>query len=281
MLIYLRPGLIILPVLLLLATVFSACLGSRGFRPKYEFSAAYERRPQFWLEYHPYPPEQRTDSHPRVRAIPQNEGWTDLRMKRELTQFRQAGFAALLLHVKPEIMASEHFAERLQKFHALSSSLAPGMGIALVLSPGVEGLRLSVQNTMQFVERLGFLHLPASLKVQGEPILFFGGHIELIEDYQGTKRQASLPEFLHNVQNRACTVSVAGPPSEKQPEDLAWRRKKGEFFASQLQEAFQSKARIIYIKSWNNYAEDNFMEPNSLDQDLMMQILELAQKALP
>ncbi|NMA43340.1 MAG: hypothetical protein GX946_08145 [Oligosphaeraceae bacterium] len=277
---YLRHVSLILLTLLFFC-LFSACLDNKVFQPRYEFLAAYEHPPQFWLEYHPYPPAQSASSQPKVRAIPQNEGWTDLRMQRELKQFQAAGISTLLLHVSPEMLAAEHFAERLQKFHTFATELAPGLSIAPVLCPTSEGMRLSVQNTMQYVERLGFLQLPASLKLQGKPVLFFGGQIELIDDYKGARSYASLPAFLDDRQNRADSVNIAEPLTSAQGNDLALRRYQGVFFARQLQLAYDHKARIIYLKSWNNYEAGNFLEPNSLDRELMLQVLELAQNALP
>ena len=45
-------------------------------------------------------------------------------------------------------------------------------------------------------------------------------------------------------------------------------------FANRLRHALNDKASIICIQSWNDFSDGSFMEPNTLDRNLMMTVLQ-------
>jgi hypothetical protein len=276
------------------ALITAACLlpGCQSSR-KVAFRHFYPpgQLPEFWLEYHPYPPEQPANLSPKVRAIPYFDGWTDLRMERDLRRISDAGFSAILLRVTPENMASSIFAERLGKFHQLASKIPVPPAIALVLTPSAKEFTLSLTNTMNFFVNRGFSKLPSALLVEHTAVLFFGENVNLIDKYYGLESYAKINDFLPQVENyqrssgkAGCRISAAARPlanaSAKPENQIASYREKGLYLSKQLQCAFDQQAPIICISSWNNYQNASFIENNSLDQTLMLDILQKAQDAL-
>ncbi len=278
----------------LLAAIFllPACLSGSRTSPKLTFKHAYaqDKQPVFWLVYYPYPPSQPENLLPKVRAIPHFDGWTDLRMERDLQRITAAGFSTILLHITPETMASETFAERLRKFHQLAGRLSAPPAIALVLTSPAKDFTLSLPNTMNFFTSRGFAKLPLALQMQQKPILFFSDQMQLIDDYFGSVSYAKISECLPPVEifyersnKPGCRISAAANPllpKENPQNQIAVYRENGLYFVKQLQRAFDHKAAIICISSWNNYQNASFIEPNSLDQNLMIEILQEARQKL-
>lgn len=287
------PEKILLCVALLaIACLLPGCISGNRTAGKVIFRHSYapERPPEFWLEYHPYPHSQPENLEPRVRAIPHFDGWTDLRMERDLHRITAAGFSTILLYITPETMASSTFAERLRKFHQLADTLPSPPAMALVLAPQAIEFTLSLPNTMNFFTSRGFSKLPHVLQIEQNPILFFSEQVQLIDEYYGSERHAFIREFLPPVEifherstKPGCQIRAAANPLlvKINPENqMAAYRQNGLFFARQLQRAFDHKAGIICIASWNNYQTASFIENNSFDQNRMLEILQTARQAL-
>ncbi|NMA20757.1 MAG: hypothetical protein GX927_09275 [Lentisphaerae bacterium] len=273
--------------LLIVVCLLSACISGNRVSDKITFQHSYspDKQPEFWLEYHPYPPDQLETLQPRVRAIPYFDGWTDLRMERDLLRISAAGFSTILLYITPETMASKVFAERLQKFHQLAGTLPVPPAIALVISSQAKDFTLSLPNTMNFFNSRGFSKLPHALQVKQNPILFFSEQVQLIDEYYGLERHAYINDFLPPVEifherstKPGCRVRAAAPLGGEN--QMTAYRQNGMFFAKQLQRAFDHKAPIICISSWNNYQNASFIEPNSLDQNRMLEILQMARQQI-
>lgn len=266
--------------------LLSGCISGKWSAKKASFQHSYAKnvRPEFWLEYYPYPPTQPEHLLPRVRAIPSYDGWTDLRMQRDLKQISAAGFNAILLPVTPETLAGKTFAERLRRFHQLAAALPRPLSLALIVAPEAADFTLSLPNTLDFFLNHGLHNFSNSLKVKQRPILFFANHIHLFGEYDGPCAYAKINDFFPDVDelsvNKHCRILV----SKKMPKSLEYNiknlRGNGFFFAQQLQQAFQQQASIIYISSWNNYQDASFIEPNSLDQQQMLEILQKARQTL-
>ncbi len=214
-------------------------------------------------------------------------------MERDLHRITAAGFTTILLHVTPETMAASSFAERLRKFHQLAGSLPGHPAIALVVAPQEKEFTLSLPNTMKFFSSRGFSKLALALQIEQSPILFFSDQVRLIDEYFGLERHAKISEFLPPVEifhahsaKPGCRIRAAANPiptgsaPAKPEKQIAAYRENGVFFAKQLQRAFDHKAGIICISSWNNYQNASFIETNSLDQNRMLDILQQARQTL-
>ena len=278
--------------LIFCACLLSSCISGKWSSKKACFRHSYAQnvRPEFWLEYHPYPPKQPEDLLPQVRAIPNYDGWTDLRMERDLKQISTAGFTTILLPVSPETLAGKTFAERLLRFHQIAAALPRPLSLALIVTPEAADFTLSLPNTLDFFLNHGLHNFPNSLKVKQRPILFFANQVHLFGEYDGPCAYAKINDFFPDVDglsmNKPCRVLVSKKPaaSKTTPKnlerDIKDYRANGFFFAQQLQQAFEQQARIIYISSWNNYQDASFIQPNSLDQQQMLEILQKARQAL-
>ena len=273
--------------LLAIACLLSACISGHRASDKMIFRHSYspDKQPEFWLEYHPYPPDQQETLQPKVRAIPHFDGWTDLRMERDLLRISAAGFSTILLYITPETMASKTFAERLRKFHQLGGTLPNPPAIALAITSQAKDFTLSLPNTMNFFNSRGFSKLPHALQIEQKPILFFSNQVQLIDEYYGSERHAFISDLLPPVEifherstKPGCRIRAAAPLGEEN--QLTAYRQNGIFFAKQLQRAFDHKAAIICISSWNNYQNASFIEPNSLDQNRMLEILQMARQQI-
>ena len=100
---------------------------------------------EFWLEYHPYP-QSAGNSATQGAAIPHFDGWTDLRMERDLHDLPAGSQPSSAYHAKPWPAA---FLRNACKNSISWPAPSSPHAIALVIRPG-KRITLSLPNTMNF-----------------------------------------------------------------------------------------------------------------------------------
>lgn len=250
-------------------------------------------RPLILAVYHPYPNFSTTvDS--AIRPLPGYSGWVDSRMERDIQRMRSVGINGVLLSINPEDLADSVRFERIHRFYELAAVQQPVFRVALMMGGNNE---LSAENVSQFIYRKGLADIPSAFKLNGKTVIVFDKLINLV---QKEKTESNTFCYRHigknwpllpygNViarpepsdgfvwvkigDNHEATES-RGSPTINLQDNWILPRGKGANFANRLRHAFHDKASIICIQSWNDFSDGSFMEPNTLDRNLMMTVLQ-------
>ncbi|MBR5023467.1 MAG: hypothetical protein IKX48_00270 [Victivallales bacterium] len=249
--------------------------------------------------YHPYP-DFRTNVQSAIRPLPGYDGWVDSRMERDMQRMRGVGIDGVLLSIKPEDLADNVRFSRIRRFYELASVQQPVFKVALMMGGNNE---LSIENVSQFIYRKGLADIPSAYKLNGKTVLVFDKLIRLVHnDKKEEKDQAFDKAFCFrqigkNWPNLPDGKNIDRPlppdgfvwvrtaDNHESPDSIgkqiinlqdSWilPRGNGRNFANRLRHALNDKASIICIQSWNDFSDGSFMEPNTLDRNLMMTVLQ-------
>ena len=251
------------------------------------------RRPLILAVYHPYP-NFSTTVESAIRPLPGYNGWVDSRMERDMQRMRGVGINGVLLSINPEDLADGVRFERIRRFFELAAVQQPVFQVALMLGGNNE---LAIENVAQFIQRKGLADMPSACRLNGKTVLVFDRNVRLVQKdktYDNAfcychigKDWPLLPDgrtICRPVQPDGFAWVKTGdnhesPDSQGKPiinlQD-AWilPRGNGRNFAARLRHALNDRASIICIQSWNDFSDGSFMEPNTLDRNLMMTILQ-------
>ncbi len=251
------------------------------------------RKPLILAVYHPYP-DFRATVESAIRPLPSYDGWVDSRMERDIQRMRSVGINGVLLSIKPEDLADGVRFARIHRFYELASVQQPVFRVALMLGGNNE---LAVENVSQFVYRKGLADILSSFKLNGKTVLVFDSGIRLVQKDKTDdntfcyrhigKNWPSIPEgklicrptppdgFVWvKIGDNHESPDIRGSPIINLQDNWILPRGKGVNFANRLRHAFNDKASIICIQSWNDFSDGSFMEPNTLDRNLMMTVLQ-------
>lgn len=217
-------------------------------------------------------------------------------MERDLERMRDVGFDGALLAIAPKDLADPFIAEAIGQFLALaaapssSPAPAPAFMVGLLLAPS-EPMALREENVTRYLESKGLLTSPATLLIAGKPFIGFNEKVSLTPDQHSTcsRRQFGLdwPALPSGREAGASALGHEGVrwvqvadnggsntlTDRKKLPEWPLPRRRGVAFAEGLRQAFALQARIIIVSSWNNYRNGSFMEPNTLDQDVMCKVM--------
>ncbi|MBR6056986.1 MAG: hypothetical protein IKP58_02325 [Victivallales bacterium] len=249
-------------------------------------------KPLILAVYHPYPSFTTTVEAP-VRPLPGYDGWSNNRMERDLQRMQEAGLDGVLLFVKPEDLADAIRFERIRHFYELASARQPVFRIVLVLDGNNE---LSTDNAAQFIKRKGLADFQCTLRLHSRPVLAFNKSIRLVRNNGMASSYFCIRHISHDwtvppmganfdhpapfdgfiwVKAGDCHAAVDNSENSALSRQGTWSlpRGKGRNFANRLRKAFQEKADIICIQSWNDFTDGSFLEPNTLDNNIMLTVL--------
>ncbi len=282
----------VLFLLLQVLCLFSVSCSMDLFRDHSDITAAPlpplppGRRPEFWVEYYPYPCWQQQNSISYARPVPDYNGWTDIRMERDLERLSAAGFQAVLLFLTPEHLAKATTLERVHRFYDLAAAQLEPLRVGIVLSPIANEFTLQLDNVMTFFRQQGFADKTNALKFAGTSLLFFDQNVKLLGQYQGALGYVRFGDYwparsgtAGQVQRGFTWVIAADNGGNahllpKYHDRWIVPRGRGEQFAAALRQAMLSQAEIICVSSWNNFNRGSFIEPNSLEYDLFFNIFQ-------
>ena len=251
------------------------------------------RRPLILAVYHPYP-NFSTTIESAIRPLPGYNGWVDSRMERDMQRMRSIGINGVLLSINPEDLADNVRFERIRRFYELAAVQQPAFKVALMMGGNNE---LSTDNVSQFIYRKGLADIPSAFKLNGKTVIVFDKLIRLVQKEKTDdstfcyrhigKNWPLLPQgnAIGRPEPTDGFVWVKTGDNHESPDSFGKQiinlqdnwilpRGNGRNFANRLRHAFHDKASIICIQSWNDFSDGSFMEPNTLDRNLMMTILQ-------
>ena len=256
-------------------------------------------RPLILAVYHPYP-DLRSTFPSSIRPLPSYDGWTDSRMDRDMQRMRSVGINGVLLSINPEDLADNIRFERISRFYDLAAVQQPSFKVALMMGGKNE---LDIENVSQFIQRKGLADIPSALKLNGKTIIVFDKQIRLVQSVKQDDKEKTfdkafcfrqigkdwplLPQGIDigKPESTDGFVWVKTGDNHESPDRFGKQiinlqdnwilpRGNGRNFANRLRHAFHDKASIICIQSWNDFSDGSFMEPNTLDRNLMMTVLQ-------
>ena len=264
--------------------------------PRPEAAAAARPPLPVWAIYLPTPvlPPNGT-----IRPVPAHQGWTNLRMERDLARMAEAQIAAALVVVTPAQLLAEDFRERCRKFAELAE--AHGVQVTLLVSSLTRPApALDDGNLTQFILEQRLVNFSSQLRSPtGEALLLIAEDFALTSPpspgdaaatsgvciWQFGHELPALPSGPLNLAEmqpdengvlwlRAADNTGCEPYNRARPtDDWTIRRRNGGALKRQLEHAREAGAKLLLLDSWNNYERGSFVETNSLDQDNFLKIL--------
>ena len=245
-----------------------------------------------WAVYLPIPviPPKGT-----IRPIPPHQGWTNLRMERDLERMAEIQIAAALVAVTPMQLLTEEFHERYQKFAEVAERHSIQIALLLVntqkTAPSLER-----KNIAQYLENQGFLDFQCNLRNHdGIPLLLLAEEFALDAPSPELDQTVCFLQLGHELPAlpsgpldisamqpspggvlwiRAADNTGCAPYNRARPtDDWTIRRRNGAPLKRQLDQARLLDAKVLLLDSWNDYSRGSFVENNSLDQDALLKIL--------
>ena len=289
-----------LSIIILLMVTSCASDPKQGSAPKLTSNPySGSGKPLILAVYHPYP-NFSTTVESAIRPLPGYSGWVDSRMERDMQRMRGVGINGVLLSINPEDLADSIRFERISRFYDLAAVQQPSFKVALMMGGNNE---LDIENVSQFIYRKGLADIPSALKLNGKTVIVFDKQIRLVQSVKQDEKEKTfdkafcfrqigkdwplLPQGIDigKPESMDGFVWVKTGDNHESPDSFGKQiinlqdnwilpRGNGRNFANRLRHAFHDKASIICIQSWNDFSDGSFMEPNTLDRNLMMTVLQ-------
>ena len=289
-----------LSIILLLMVTSCASDPKQGSAPKLTANPySGSGKPLILAVYHPYP-NFSTTVESAIRPLPGYSGWVDSRMERDMQRMRGVGINGILLSINPEDLADNIRFERISRFYDLAAVQQPSFKVALMMGGNNE---LDIENVSQFIYRKGLADIPSALKLNGKTVVVFDKQVRLVQSVKQDDKEKTfdkafcfrqigkdwplLPQGIDigKPESTDGFVWVKTGDNHESPDSFGKQiinlqdnwilpRGNGRNFANRLRHAFHDKASIICIQSWNDFSDGSFMEPNTLDRNLMMTVLQ-------
>ncbi len=221
--------------------------------PEIRFTAA--NRPTFAVAYHPY-----GASLPRHLAapVPNYTNWTNERMARDLKRFQEVGFNEVLVCLTTDQVNDAPVLDRVFQF-LTEADRQGGPKMVMLVGPGE-----SPMNRELLARRLLAARIQASkLTVQegGRPVVYLRPGVNVV----GEAHPALLFQVIPKDEWH---WPVSGTVSGRE-----FQRENGNILRRSLWEGYGKKRRYIVL-TWNDFSTGNFIEPNSHDGNLAMNIVQ-------
>jgi hypothetical protein len=273
-------ALFFLPLLLACA-LLSSCVAPSRSEERTEPAPDYK----IWVRYLPHT-DQEAQFRLGVRPVPMDNGWTDLRMQRDLQRIYFAEISAVMVEVSPEELLQESFQARLRRFGELANEYQLKILLSVVQSQPESPQTLDRKNLADFLGRLALPQIPAYfLQEDGKAVVLIHETFGVADPSSeapeaiailrfGKELPAYRPQSPQDPTLRyqwACGGIVPGPG------DLRWNlpRKRGNTLVKQLKALRGSPIEILLLSSWNDYSEGSFLENNSLDGNALTSALKM------
>ncbi len=245
-----------------------------------------------WAIYLPTP---QIPPNGTIRPIPAHQGWTNLRMERDLTRMADANVTAALVVTTNVQLLDEVFRERYRQFAELAEKHS--IKVALLLCTLTQPApAIDRKNITQFLVDQQLIGFSSCLReAHGAPVLVIAEDFELDAPVPELDNTICLLQLGHELPSRptgtleidamapnsagvlwirAADNSGCAPMNRARPtDDWTIRRRKGAYLKQQLEHARDVGAKVLLLDSWNDYTRGSFVENNSLDQDAFLKIL--------
>ncbi len=244
-------------------------------------------RPEIGLVYHPFGPAFTQDL---ARPVPNYQGWTSERMDRDLRRMAGCGSDFVLAVIKLDDITEDEL-NRYAEFFGVAERLGGSAPRIALLITTERYDRTKMAAILEWLVNSPLLGHSAWYRLGGKPLIVLGpGLNECRERHPAlTFRRATDansewrwqleggPAALRLSKNKEQVFIRAGlVVGDTADGTYTWAlpRNKGNTLKYFLWQAAQVRAPIICISSWNDFASGDFIEPNSLDGNQLMNRLQ-------
>ena len=281
---FIRNCHVYIVLIVLLSVLFLAsCVSRESF-----FESSALPRCKVWVRYLP---ETERDAQFRlgVRPVPMDNGWTELRMKRDIERIKASSIDVVMVEATPMQLSDEWFLSRFGRFQEIADGAGVRVVVSLVQAEG-ENVPLERGNLIQYAERVEALGKRGYLSINGRPALLVDASFNVADPADVTSEQVALLRFGKELPERgeAPLADVLPLPSKyrwiyagiivsysnsSSYNTWAIPRRQGASLKRQLKAINDANCEIVLLDSWNDYARGSFIEPNSMDGMSMMKCL--------
>jgi hypothetical protein len=238
----------------------------------------HQGEPRLAFVYHPYGPSLKREL---AAPHPDYQGWTDMRMRLDTQRMRRAGADLALVVLDPtELLAQPERQERYQRFLAFAAQA--GLPVVWYLPPG-SGAHLG--RLTDWLLALSLERSPAYRQVEGRPVVASADAVTWAHPGIGVEvwawephpAWAELPP-LAGAQCALARLAVLVEAGRYSSAEGRWvlPRREGRPLAEAVSAARAIGPAWVVVASWNDFATGSFVEPNSLDQEQVLERLEQA-----
>lgn len=241
-----------------------------------------------------YLPETDSDAQFRmsVRPVPMDNGWTDLRMSRDISRMAYCGINAVMVEITPQQLSDAEFLERFRSFSALASKSGLQTVLSLVCDKS-QVQPIERQNLLQYLESLGLSSLPGYLQENDRPAFLVSEGFALEDANPELPESVSLMRF--GVELPPCPTTPLDeniplparfqwiraaqylPEIQNSSNQSGWivPRRRGKNVTKQFLMLRKTECQVALLSSWNDYSDGSFVENNSLDGEMMTNAVKL------
>ena len=230
-----------------------------------------------WVSYLPET-DQEAQFQLGVRPIPMDNGWTDLRMERDLLRMADCRIRVVMLQLTSAQLIDADFLNRVWKFCELAQRKQLFV-VPYLVQDKENPVVFERGNLLRYLESLKFKEIPALLQIQDRNAVLVSEAFQLEDAEDGTSEGIALLRFGKELPSRPDSFlpETALLPAEYRwasagiYRDDAWqlKRQRGNALAKQLLQLRTTPPRVLLLDSWNDYRRGSFMEQNSLDGTCM------------
>ncbi len=263
---------------LLIILVVLMCVGCRSTAPQTD-APLYSGT--IWVTYRPYL-DGALLARAKVRPVPFYTSWTDSRMVRELRQLSSVGISGVLVTLTPEDLLSSSVRERFRRFSELSAGYNIGVAPYIVNN---KAINLRRSNLINYLHTSGILKSKGTLHRNGYPVAVVGAGLNLGDAPDGLQEGVTIlrvgrelppcPGSINGISWIMAANNGGCLDSSKSLQREYWTqpRIRGASLRQGLIQAASNGSDLVILSSWNDYANGSYIEPNSLDKDLMLNLL--------
>ncbi len=246
------------------------------------------QKPNFYILYYPYGPALTRDI---ARPLPNYSGWTDERMGKDLRRIKAIGLDVVLLAINLADFEEAYQKERYDRFFQVAENNSDELKVAIWLyNDDVAGLvddaGASIQGVLEWhlMARIG--EFSSTYKLGNRPLIVLSPDLSNVSASHpafrllrtsgiGTEWTWESPTLPHD------SAALFNSSGEQAVVYSGWYsknnwvipRNSGRTLRKALWSAFRKRSRNICVSSWNDFAAGSFVEPNSLDGEVVVRVL--------
>lgn len=277
-----------------LGIFFLGCIGPRGSAGTSPEAAGKQPFPTIAVRYFPYGPSLERAG---LTPIPDYRGWTNERMERDICRMVNAGISLIVVRIDlGEFWQDKYQRERFERFVTMASSPrvsgSERVSVVFEVTQRGPGAERNLRHLLDWFVDKGIGSMQSYFQWHGRSLILLGAgtmnttlrHPAIGFSTSGgqgslwnweasplaVSRNTPLPSSA-----RQLAVSAGKLEGTDARGRLTWSvpRRKGRTLRTALRAAFAQRPTLVLVSSWNDYEHGDFVEPNSLDGDRLLNTL--------
>jgi hypothetical protein len=224
--------------------------------------------------YHPFGVALSRNS---VKPVPDYDGWPDERMRRDIERLEELGIDFVLIALPIAYLDKAFYQDRYKRFLSIIKATRPSFSITLLIQDGqMKRNRIEQKPLVDSLLKIGILDSSRFLKQGSRHLVVLDFPMKkpyLHPAFSFRYTQGEKRNWPAMQENAATVDTVSGMASVRLPaiSDDYLRRKERrrddrlENIIYRLRLGVSKTRNVLIIRSWNNFGEGVFIEPNSAD----------------